>query len=78
MTTVIKHHKVWKSFNDGLEVSNNGLGFSSNQTKMKTILRDFLINKKQTVVLNRQVSTLTSVNARTPQGPMLGPIIYAV
>ena len=45
---------------------------------MKTILRDFLINKKQTVVLNRQVSTLTSVNARTPQGPMLDPIIYAV
>ena len=53
------------------------LDFLQTKPKWKPF-SDFLINKKQTVVINRQVSTLTSVNAGTPQRPMLGPIIYAV
>ena len=52
------------------------LDFLQTKPKCKPF-SDFLINKKQTVVINRQVSTLTSVNAGTPQRPMLGPIIYA-
>ena len=53
------------------------LDFLQTKPKWKPF-SDFLINKKQTVVINRQVSTLTSVNAGIPQRPMLGPIIYAV
>ena len=37
------------------------------------ILRDFLSNRRQRVVLNGLVSTWSSVNAEFPQGSILAP-----
>ena len=42
------------------------------------ILRDFLSNRKQRVVLNGQVSTWTSVNVGVRQGSMLGPLLFLI
>ena len=42
------------------------------------ILRDLLSNRKQSVVLNGQVSTWTSVNAGILQGSVLGSLLSLV
>ena len=42
------------------------------------ILRDFLSNRKQRVVLNGQMSTWTSVNAGLPLGSKLGPLLFLI
>ena len=44
-------HEIYKSLDDGLEV------------KGLSLLRNFLSNRKQQIVLNGQESTCTSVNA---------------
>ena len=45
---------------------------------LKGLLRDFLSNRKQRVVLNGQVSTWTSVNAGVPQGSILGALLFLI
>ena len=42
------------------------------------ILRDFLSNSKQRVVLDGQVSTWTSINAGVPQGSILDPLLFLI
>ena len=42
------------------------------------LLCDFLRNRKQTVVLNEQVSTWTNVNAGVPQGLILGSFLFLI
>ena len=42
------------------------------------ILRDFLSNSKQRVILNGQVSTWTSVAARVPQRSKLDPLLSLI
>ena len=42
------------------------------------ILKDFLSNRKQIIILNGQVSTWTSVNAGVPQGSILGPLLFLI
>ena len=42
------------------------------------ILRDFLSNTRQRVVLNGLVSTWSSVNAEFPQGSILAPFLFLI
>ena len=42
------------------------------------ILRDFLNNRKQRLVLNGQVSAWTNANAGVPQGPISCPLLFLV
>ena len=44
--------------------------------ELLNLLCDFLKNRQQTVVLKEQVSTWTNVNARVPQGLILGPLVF--
>ena len=42
------------------------------------ILSDFVRNRKQRVALNGQSSSWTIVNARVPQGCILGPLLFLI
>ena len=44
--------------------------------KLLSLLKDFLNNRKQRVVLNGQTSTWTDVKAGVPQGSVLGPLFF--
>ena len=46
--------------------------------KLLSVLSDFLKDRKQRVILNRQVSSWTAVNAGVPQGSVLGPLFFLV
>ena len=46
--------------------------------KLLSVLSDFLKGRKQRVILNGQVSSLTVVNAGVPQGSILGPLLFLI
>ena len=46
--------------------------------KLLSVSSDFLKDRKQTVILNRQVSSWKSVNTGVPQGSILGPLLFLV
>ena len=60
--------KVW---HDGIIFKLTQNGISGN---LLNLLRNFLHDRKQPVVLNGQFSTWKSVNAGVPQGSILGPL----
>ena len=62
--------KVW---NQGLlhKLKQNGIS-----GKLFDIITDFLNFRKQRVVLNGQYSSWTSIEARVPQGSILGPLLF--
>ena len=60
--------KVW---HDGIIFKLTQNGISGN---LLNLLRNFLHDRKQRVVLNGQFSTWKSVNAGVPQGSILGPL----
>ena len=62
--------KVWP---DGIifKLKQNGIS-----GKLHKRLHDFLINRKQRVILNSQVSSWANVKSSVPQGSVLGPLLF--
>ena len=64
--------KVW---HDGIIFKLTQTGISGNLLKL---LRDFLSERKQRVVLNGQASTWTNIAAGVPQSSILGPLLFLI
>ena len=64
--------KVW---GDGIIFKLSQNGISGNLLKL---LRDFLSERRQRVVLNDQASTWINVTAGVPQGLILGPLLFLI
>ena len=64
--------KVW---HDGLLFKLKNYGISG---LLFTIIKDFLANRQQRVILNRKSSCWSSITAGVPQGSVLGPLFFLI
>ena len=64
--------KVW---HDGIIFKLTQNGISGN---LLNLLRDFLNERKQRVILNGQFSTWKNVSAGVPQGSILSPLLFLI
>ena len=64
------------------KVWHDGLIFKLKQNdisgKLLNLIKDFLKNRKQRVVLNGQFFPWTDVDAGVPQGSILGPLLFSM
>ena len=64
--------KVW---HDGLLLKLKSYDISG---CLLTVIKDFLNNRHQRVVLNRKSSIWSPITARVPQGSVLGPLLFLI
>ena len=64
-----------KASHDGIIFKLTQNGISGN---LLNLLRDFLNERKQRVILNGQFSTWKNVSAGVPQGSILGPLLFLI
>ena len=83
-------HNIYKSIDDGFEVRgvfldiskasdkvwHDGLIFKWNIVYLREVLKHFLTNREQRVVLNWQSSSWNSVKAGVPQDSILEPLLF--
>ena len=62
-------------WHDGIIFKLTQNGISGN---LLNLLRDFLNERKQRVILNGQFSTWKNVSAGVPQGSILGPLLFLI
>ena len=62
-------------WHDGIIFKLTQNGISGN---LLNLLRDFLNERKQRVILNGQFSTRKNVSAGVPQGYILGPLLFFI
>ena len=77
-----RYNKLTLNQSPSIKVWHDGIIFKLEQNyisgKLHKLLHDFLVNRKQRVVLNGRISSWTNVKAGVSQGSILGPLTFVI